>query len=100
MLAPSNPFPQGSPVEGLPRNEKLQPQLLACRNVEDGESEEEYRVMADWRSAGKAQLEPGSGRLRRVNRKLCEMTGYSADELRDMTWQDLLDRQDGEQAAG
>ena len=45
MLAPSNPFPQGSPVEGLPRNEKLQPQLLACRDAEEGESEEEYRVM-------------------------------------------------------
>ncbi|MDB5175061.1 MAG: hybrid sensor histidine kinase/response regulator [Phycisphaerales bacterium] len=45
------------------------------------QSEAEYRAMFELASVGKCQIEPGTGRFLRVNRKLCEITGYSSEEL-------------------
>jgi hypothetical protein len=44
-------------------------------------SESEFRSMFEWSVVGGAQADPATGRLLRVNRKLCEITGYDADEL-------------------
>jgi PAS domain S-box-containing protein len=45
------------------------------------ESEQEFRAMFELSSVGQCQVDPLTGRFGRVNRKMCEMTGYSAEEL-------------------
>jgi PAS domain S-box-containing protein len=45
------------------------------------ESEEEFRSAFEVSSVGMAQADPFTGRYLRVNRHLCEMTGYSEAEL-------------------
>ncbi|MGN6367705.1 MAG: PAS domain S-box protein [Phycisphaerae bacterium] len=43
-------------------------------------SEEEFRAMFELSAVGKMQSDLASGRFLRVNRKFCEITGYSPDE--------------------
>jgi two-component system, cell cycle sensor histidine kinase and response regulator CckA len=45
------------------------------------ESEQEFRAMFELSSVGQCQVDPLTGRFVRVNRKMCEMTGYSAEEF-------------------
>jgi two-component system cell cycle sensor histidine kinase/response regulator CckA len=45
------------------------------------ESEEQFRAMFELASIGMAQADPRTGRWLRVNQKMCEITGYSADQL-------------------
>ena len=45
------------------------------------ESEARFRLMFDLASVGMAQAEPQTGRFQLVNPKMCEITGYTADEL-------------------
>jgi len=44
-------------------------------------SEAEFRNLFELSMVGSAQADPRTGRLLHVNRKLCEITGYDADEL-------------------
>jgi diguanylate cyclase (GGDEF)-like protein/PAS domain S-box-containing protein len=44
-------------------------------------SEDEYRATFEMAGVGKAQVNLESGRFIRVNAKLCDLLGYSADEL-------------------
>jgi PAS domain S-box-containing protein len=46
--------------------------------------EAESRAMFELAPIGVAQTDPKSGRFLRVNRKLCEITGYEANELLEM----------------
>lgn len=48
-------------------------------------SEENYRAMFEMAAVGKAQAESFTGRILQVNRKLCEITGYSEAELLGMS---------------
>lgn len=48
-------------------------------------SEEDFRALFDGVGVGKGEADAATGRFLRVNRKLCEITGYSADELLAMT---------------
>lgn len=48
-------------------------------------SEQDFRAMFELAGVGKVQTDPAMGRFLRVNRKMCEITGYSADELIGMT---------------
>ncbi|HEX6175162.1 MAG TPA: PAS domain S-box protein [Candidatus Binatia bacterium] len=48
---------------------------------EFSESEQEFRAMFELSSVGQCQVDPLTGQFVRVNRKMCEMTGYSAEEL-------------------
>jgi PAS domain S-box-containing protein len=50
--------------------------VAALRN-----SEAEFRSLFELSVVGSAQADPLTGRLLRVNRKFCEITGYSAEEL-------------------
>jgi PAS domain S-box-containing protein len=65
------------------------------------ESEEQLRAMFDLASVGIAQAEPQTGRWLRVNRKMCEITGYSAEELLRMRISEIThpnDRQPDQEA--
>ena len=44
-------------------------------------SEAEFRAMFEMASIGMAQADPRTGLWLRVNQKMCEITGYTADEL-------------------
>jgi PAS domain S-box-containing protein len=63
-------------------------------------SEEQYRAIFETASVGIAQCDPRTGQWLRVNEKMCEITGYGADELLRMPISEIThpdDRQaDGE----
>jgi len=59
-------------------------------------SEAEYRAIFELAGVGKAQSDPETGRLVRVNRKFCEITGYSAAELLGMTFLEITHPDDRE----
>jgi PAS domain S-box-containing protein len=64
------------------------------------QSEEEFRSIFDVSTVGLAQGEPLSGRFVRVNRKFCEITGHSADELLSLTFLDITHPEDRDRDAG
>jgi PAS domain S-box-containing protein len=52
-------------------------------------SEAEFRAMFELAGVGKGQVDPSTRRFLRVNQKMCEITGYTADELYGMTFSDI-----------
>lgn len=61
-----------------------------------GDGPAEFRTIFELAGVGMAQAEPASGRFVRVNRKLCEITGYSEAELLDMGFPQLTHPEDRE----
>ena len=53
------------------------------------EGEAQFRAMFELASIGMAQANPATGRLLRVNQCLCDITGYSADELLELRVSDM-----------
>ena len=53
------------------------------------ESEANFRATFELAGVGKSQADPATGRLLRVNRKMCEITGYSASELLERTFLEI-----------
>ena len=53
------------------------------------ERENEFRTIFELAAAGKAQAEAGTARITRVNRRLCEITGYGESELLGKTFMDI-----------
>jgi PAS domain S-box-containing protein len=53
------------------------------------ESEREFRSIFELALSGKASADPATGRLLRVNRKLCAITGFSEQELLARTFADI-----------
>ncbi|MCY1014632.1 PAS domain S-box protein [Pyxidicoccus sp. MSG2] len=62
-------------------------------------SEEQFRAFFNLAAAGMAQVDPFTGRLLVVNAKLCEVTGYTAQELGGMTYIDLVHPEERPQGA-
>ena len=65
--------------------------------------EREYRDLFELSAVGVAQSDPESGRFVRANRRFCELTGYSEDELQHLTFTDIThpdDREANTQAIG
>ncbi|HXE40748.1 MAG TPA: PAS domain S-box protein [Azonexus sp.] len=60
------------------------------------QSEAEFRSMFEFSVLGSAQADPTTGRILRVNRKFCEITGYTADELLTMSFRDITHPDDRE----
>jgi PAS domain S-box-containing protein len=58
------------------------------------ESEREFRGIFELALSGKASADPFTGRLLRVNRKLCEITGYSEGELLARTLAEITHEDD------
>lgn len=58
------------------------------------DSEAEFRAMFEVASVGMGQADPFTGRFLRVNRKLCEITGYSEAEILQMRFWDLTHPED------
>lgn len=52
-------------------------------------SEDDYRATFESAGVGKVQFELATGKILRVNSKMCQITGYSAGELADKTYADL-----------
>lgn len=75
------------------REQLLAREQHARRDVEAAnarlrESEERFRLTIDWAPIGMA-LVALDGHFVRVNQVLCEIVGYSADELTHLTFQDI-----------
>ncbi len=64
---------------------------------EPQESEEQYRAIFELAGVGAAQADPATGRLLRVNPKMCEITGYSEEELLGMTFPEITHPDDREE---
>jgi PAS domain S-box-containing protein len=62
------------------------------------EAAAEYRRMFELAGIGQAQADPETGRLARVNPKLAEITGYTAQELLHKTYLDLTHPDDRDAA--
>ena len=62
-------------------------------------SEENLRAMFEVASIGVAQADPKTGRWLRVNRKMCEITGYRVDELLRLRGNQLTHPEDRERSA-
>jgi len=60
-------------------------------------SEADFRAIFELAGAGKSLANLQTGKLLRVNQKLCDITGYSRDELLEMTIQELTRPEDREQ---
>lgn len=60
-------------------------------------SEADFRAIFELAGIGIAQADLQTGRLLRVNQKICDITGYSAEELLAMTIQELTRPEDQEQ---
>jgi PAS domain S-box-containing protein len=61
------------------------------------ESEADFRAVFNLAGTGKALADLQTGRLLRVNQKLCDITGYPEEELLAMTIQELTRPEDLEQ---
>ena len=60
------------------------------------ESEEQLRAVFETASIGMCQAVPETGRFLRVNRKMCEITGYSSAELLTMSISEITHPEDRE----
>jgi PAS domain S-box-containing protein len=65
-------------------------QLLArVRAQLRASQKEEFRANFELAGIGQAQVDPNTGRFLRVNPRFCEMVGYAADELLNLTFFDI-----------
>jgi len=71
----------------LASGQKARRELLSL-NARLSESEERFRLTIDEAPIGMALVQL-DGRWMRVNRMFCEITGYTADELARLTFQDI-----------
>ena len=58
------------------------------------ESEAQFRASFELAAVGQAQVNPATGRFERINRKFCEISGYSEEELLSMTPADITHPED------
>src|SRR5262249_55417287 len=59
-----------------------------------GQREAEFRAMFELAGVGLVQVDAATGRFLRVNRRQCEITGYSPEELLGMTFAQLTHPED------
>jgi PAS domain S-box-containing protein len=76
----------GSSQQNLEAHEILQRTAAFEKALRD--SEERFRLTFEQAAVGMAHLDP-NGRWLRVNRKLCQIVGYTQEEMREMTFQEI-----------
>lgn len=59
-------------------------------------SEAEFRIFFELSNVGKIEYDPTKGRFTKVNQKYCEITGYSEEELLEMSFIDITHPDDRE----
>lgn len=87
---------KGSPLSVLEINRVVSERKAAERTF--AEIEEQFRLSLDSVAVGVVIAAP-NGKLLRVNRRLCEIFGYSRDELLQMSYRDLIHSDDLESYA-
>ena len=72
--------------------------ITSRKQAEDAlrESEEQFKAMFEMASIGMAQADPQTGQWLRVNQKVCEITGYSHEELLAMRIPEIIHPEDRE----
>ncbi len=63
-------------------------------------SEEQFRSMFEMASHGMGQANPHTGQMLRVNQKMCEITGYPAEELLKLRVEDITHPDDRQANTG
>ncbi|MEJ2146051.1 MAG: PAS domain S-box protein [Acidobacteriota bacterium] len=74
----------GLALDGYFRQIRSSGRLLRKSRERYRRSEEEFRTMFEMASVGIGQADPHTGRLVRVNQKVCAITGYSEAQLLEM----------------
>ncbi len=80
---PDGQAPAGFVVHVTDRTDQRRAELALAT------SEAEFRAVFELSPSGKAQTDPATGRIVRVNHRFCEITGRTADELLELTLLDL-----------
>ncbi|MDD5037056.1 MAG: PAS domain S-box protein [Methylococcaceae bacterium] len=62
---------------------------VAAREQALRDSEQRFRALFEQAAVGVAQVETTTGRFVRINRRYCEIAGYSQEEMRGVTSQDI-----------
>jgi PAS domain S-box-containing protein len=62
-------------------------------------SEAEFRATFEYSAIGRAQIDPATARIMRANRKLCQMLGYSSEELIGKNFVEITQPDDREEDA-
>jgi len=85
-------------MQGLSSSGGTQVAAAAPRQVSDmlRATEEEFRAIFELSAVGITEADPLTGRFVRVNRKFCEITGYTTEELLQMTFSDITHPEDRE----
>lgn len=70
---------------------KLEKEIMERRRAEEAlrASEMKFRILFEQAAAGVAQIETATGRFVKINRRFCEIVGYSEDEIMGMTFQHI-----------
>jgi PAS domain S-box-containing protein len=86
---PENRRGPDQPASGRSAERRAAERRARTTEVEAELLEEEYRAMFELSAAGQVQMDPQSGQFVRVNRRFCELTGYSGEELLALTSADV-----------
>ncbi len=57
-------------------------------------SEQNFRAFFEMASVGVAQVDARSGQFRQINKKYCELVGYSEEEMLNLTFRDITHPED------
>lgn len=74
-------------------NRKLASQVRK-RTASLAASEQGFRAFFEMASVGVAQVDIHSGRFLKINKKYCDIVGYSTDELQSLTYTDITHPED------
>ena len=80
------------PLAGRPARLVVAEDVTHRRKSEEAlkASEERFRAIFEQAAVGMAELDPVTGSFLRVNQKLCEISGYTRDELLAKNWLELV----------
>jgi PAS domain S-box-containing protein len=85
-------------LESKQQQRELEEEIARRKEAEEAlrVSEEQFRASFELAAVGEAQIDPVSGCFKRVNAKLCSITGYSEEELLQMTLRQITYPEDSE----